>query len=133
MQGDAEILVGHPDSTGPSVMRIRARPGTVVPPHTHPVDEGPFRIHWRDRVGYAAGALIQYEIAGAGGGRRLVEHAQALRGGALSLDVDEQNAAARAFDEALGFVVVGRSLLDGTGRPDPLLHLRRSAPADGTA
>lgn len=38
--GDAEILSGHPDSAGrPFVMRIRELPGTVVPPHTHPVDE----------------------------------------------------------------------------------------------
>jgi hypothetical protein len=153
MRGDAEILFGHPDSVGrPFVMRIRELPGTVVPPHSHPVDEhvtvvsgtwyfgtgerfdstalrrldvgayafapagtmmfaaspdgavvqvhgvGPFRIHWRDgirvldepgaagtfryrkgdevtsprgdgriRQGYASGALIQYEIEGAGG------------------------------------------------------------------
>jgi mannose-6-phosphate isomerase-like protein (cupin superfamily) len=40
MSGDAEILFGHPDSVGrPFVMRIRELPGTVVPPHTHPVDE----------------------------------------------------------------------------------------------
>ena len=39
MSGDAEILFGHPDSSGPFVMRIRELPGTVVPPHTHPVDE----------------------------------------------------------------------------------------------
>jgi len=37
--GDAEILFGHPDSVGPFVMRILEPPGTVVPPHTHPVDE----------------------------------------------------------------------------------------------
>jgi quercetin dioxygenase-like cupin family protein len=39
MAGDVEILSGHPDSAGPFVMRIRELPGTVVPPHTHPVDE----------------------------------------------------------------------------------------------
>lgn len=39
IRGDAEILFGHPDSAGPFVMRIRELPGTVVPPHTHPVDE----------------------------------------------------------------------------------------------
>ncbi|HEU4699555.1 MAG TPA: acetyltransferase [Gemmatimonadales bacterium] len=64
---------------------------------------------------------------GRGGGRRLVAHAQALRGGALELDVNEQNLAARGFYERLGFVVVGRSPLDGTGRPYPLLHMRREA------
>ena len=40
MRGDAEILFGHPDSAGqPFVMRIRELPGTVIPPHSHPVDE----------------------------------------------------------------------------------------------
>lgn len=40
MTGDVEILLGHPDSAGrPFVMRIRELPGTVVPPHSHPVDE----------------------------------------------------------------------------------------------
>jgi putative acetyltransferase len=68
------------------------------------------------------------EASGRGGGRRLVAHAQALRGGALTLDVNEQNPAARAFYERLGFVLVGRSPLDGTGRPFPLLHMRRPAP-----
>lgn len=40
MTGDVEILSGHPDSAGkPFVMRIHELPGTIVPPHTHPVDE----------------------------------------------------------------------------------------------
>ena len=65
---------------------------------------------------------------GAGGGRRLVAHAQALRGGTLSLDVNEQNTAARGFYEALGFEVVGRSETDGAGRPFPLLHMQRLPP-----
>jgi putative acetyltransferase len=60
-----------------------------------------------------------------GCGRRLVAHAQQLRAGALTVDVNEENDAARRFHEALGFVVVGRSPLDETGRPHPLLHLRR--------
>jgi putative acetyltransferase len=62
-----------------------------------------------------------------GYGRRLVQHAQQLRGGPLTVDVNEQNHAARLFYEALGFVVVGRSPLDDTGRPHPVLHLRRQA------
>lgn len=65
---------------------------------------------------------------GAGGGRRLVAHAQALRGGTLSLDVNEQNSDARGFYEALGFKVVGRSDTDGTDRPYPLLHMQRLPP-----
>ena len=66
---------------------------------------------------------------GRGGGRRLVGHAQALRGGALTVDVNEQNPGAVGFYEALGFTVVGRSPLDDGGRPFPLLHLRRRAPS----
>jgi putative acetyltransferase len=68
-----------------------------------------------------------------GYGRRLVAHAQQLRGGALTVDVNEENHAARAFYEALGFVVVGRSPVDETGRPHPLLHLRREARDDDRA
>lgn len=37
--GDVQILLGDPDSSGPFVMRIHELPGTIVPPHTHPVDE----------------------------------------------------------------------------------------------
>jgi hypothetical protein len=53
MGGDVEILHGHPDSAGPFVMRIRELPGTVVPPHSHPVDEHitVVRGTWRFAVG----------------------------------------------------------------------------------
>lgn len=62
-----------------------------------------------------------------GGGRRMVRHAQALYG-ELTVDVNEQNTAARRFYEACGFVVEGRSDLDEQGRPYPLLHMRLAAP-----
>ena len=65
---------------------------------------------------------------GRGGGRRLVSHAQQLRGVALTVDVNEQNVTARGFYEALGFGVVGRSSMDDTGRPYPILHMRREMP-----
>lgn len=67
-----------------------------------------------------------------GGGRRLVRHAQELRGG-LSVDVNEQNPEARRFYEACGFVVEGRSELDDMGRPYPLLHMRLAPPDRGRA
>ena len=57
-----------------------------------------------------------------GWGRRLVEFARQLKG-PLTVDVNEQNPKALLFYQALGFVVVGRSELDSTGRPFPLLHL----------
>jgi putative acetyltransferase len=59
-------------------------------------------------------------------GRMLVQHAQRFQG-ELTLDVNEQNPAARKFYEACGFVVEGRSELDGSGRPYPLLHMRLAA------
>jgi putative acetyltransferase len=67
------------------------------------------------------------EIQHRGAGRRLVRHAQALHG-ELNVDVNEENAAARGFYEACGFVVEGRSELDEQGRPYPLLHMRLAAP-----
>lgn len=40
MAGDVEILYGDPEKPGePFVMRIRELPGTVIPLHSHPVDE----------------------------------------------------------------------------------------------
>ena len=40
MTGDVELLYGNPDVEGqPFVMRIRELPGSVVPPHSHLVDE----------------------------------------------------------------------------------------------
>ena len=43
--------------------------------------------------------------------------------GARRVDVNEQNPAALGFYEHLGFKVVGRSPVDGQGKPFPLLHL----------
>ena len=67
------------------------------------------------------------EFHRSGGGRRLVRFAQALMG-ELTVDVNEQNPTACRFYEACGFVVEGRSELDSTGRPFPLLHMRLAAP-----
>lgn len=40
MPGDVEILYGDPEKAGePFAMRIRELPGTIVPLHSHPVDE----------------------------------------------------------------------------------------------
>lgn len=61
-------------------------------------------------------------------GRRLVDHAR-RNGQALSVSVNEQNAGAVAFYRACGFVTVGRSELDGNGRPYPLLHMWSSTMA----
>lgn len=75
-----------------------------------------------------------------GGGRTLLDHARRLKG-PLTVDVNEQNPEAVRFYQACGFAVVGRSEVDGAGRPFPLLHLRevpagkpalRSSPAGST-
>ncbi|MEW5687120.1 MAG: acetyltransferase [Pseudomonadota bacterium] len=65
---------------------------------------------------------------GAGVGRALVAHAIGLHG-ALTTDVNEQNAQAVGFYERLGFRATGRSPRDDQGRPYPLIHLRRAADA----
>lgn len=58
-----------------------------------------------------------------GAGRRMIDHARSLHS-ELTVDVNEQNADAVAFYQAVGFVVERRSELDDQGRPYPLLHLR---------
>lgn len=58
-----------------------------------------------------------------GTGRRMIDHARTLHS-ELTVDVNEQNADAVAFYQAVGFVVERRSELDDQGRPYPLLHLR---------
>jgi putative acetyltransferase len=63
------------------------------------------------------------EFHGRGVGRLMVRHALSLHS-ELTVDVNEQNAAARRFYEACGFVVEGRSELHEQGRPYPLLHMR---------
>lgn len=66
--------------------------------------------------------FVAPEVFGSGVGRQLL--AYAIRElGARRLDVNEGNPGARGFYEHLGFAVVGRSALDGQGRPFPLLHM----------
>ena len=81
-------------------------------------------------LGYAAavieGLFIDPDHHRLGGGSFLVAHAQSLAIGALSVDVNEQNASALRFYEALDFSVVARSPTDAGGRPFPILHLRRA-------
>jgi len=61
---------------------------------------------------------------GQGHGRQLLAFAAQLRG-PLTLDVNEQNPGAVAFYRKCGFVEVGRSDLDGSGKPFPLIHMAR--------
>jgi len=59
---------------------------------------------------------------GQGVGTRLMRHAIDELG-ATRVDVNEQNPQAVGFYQHLGFLVTGRSRLDGGGRPFPILHL----------
>ncbi|WP_432947638.1 GNAT family N-acetyltransferase [Kribbella sp. CA-253562] len=63
-----------------------------------------------------------------GGGKMLLDHAR-LAFGATSVDVNEQNEQALGFYLHEGCEVVGRSELDSTGRPYPILHLSMAASA----
>jgi putative acetyltransferase len=69
---------------------------------------------------------------GQGAGRRLLDHAISTFG-ATQLDVNEQNEQALGFYLHMGFEVAGRSELDGTGKPYPLLHLCLAGPARGNS
>ncbi len=69
--------------------------------------------------------FLEPEFTGRGGGRRMVQHARRIKG-PLLVDVNEQNHDAIKFYESLGFVVEGRSELDSTGRPFPLIHMRQN-------
>jgi putative acetyltransferase len=80
-------------------------------------------------IGVACGKVEMLFLApsyrGQGGGRRLLRYA-VTRLGARTVDVNEQNEQAVGFYLRMGFEVVGRSELDGTGKPYPLLHLQLS-------
>lgn len=69
---------------------------------------------------------------GQGGGRRLLHYAVTTLS-ATTLDVNEQNNQAVGFYLRMGFEVVGRSALDDTGKPYPLLHLRRTGLTEAAA
>ncbi len=61
---------------------------------------------------------------GQGIGRALIDHAASISSH-LTVDVNEQNEGACAFYTKLGFRRTGRSELDDSGQPFPLLHLAR--------
>ncbi|MGG4142455.1 GNAT family N-acetyltransferase [Paenibacillus algorifonticola] len=67
--------------------------------------------------------FVDPEYHGKGIGSRLIKHAQKLIGNTLQVDVNEQNDGACAFYKRFGFLQIGRSELDSSGKPFPLLHL----------
>lgn len=78
-------------------------------------------------VGVADGRIemlfIAPEARGQGIDTQLLRHAIDQLG-ATAVDVNEQNPRAAGFYLHQGFVVSGRSPLDGQGQPYPLLHLQ---------
>lgn len=72
-----------------------------------------------------AALFLDPSIRRQGGGRRLIEHAERLRG-SLTVEVNEQNPEAVAFYEAMGFRTVERTPLDDAGRPYPILRMAQS-------
>ncbi|RUR34694.1 acetyltransferase [Vreelandella nanhaiensis] len=66
--------------------------------------------------------FIAPHARGQGVGALLASHAIDTQA-ATKVDVNEQNDQAIGFYQHMGFVVVGRSLVDGQGKPYPLLHM----------
>ncbi len=67
--------------------------------------------------------FVEASRRGTGIGAALLGHV-VERYGVKAVDVNEQNPAATGFYLRHGFRIVGRSEVDGQGRPYPLLHLR---------
>lgn len=66
--------------------------------------------------------FVDPAVHGRGFGSALIAHAVSLAPDAL-VDANEQASNALPFYEAKGFVRIGRSELDGDGRPYPIIHL----------
>lgn len=71
--------------------------------------------------------FVRDDARGTGAGSALIAQAKRRRD-ALELDVNEQNPAAREFYRRRGFHELGRSAVDGAGRPFPVFHLRWERP-----
>lgn len=72
------------------------------------------------------GLFVSPDRHGTGIGRRLIEHAAALKG-ALTVEVYAANVGAPEFYRAVGFVEIGRKPQDDEGRPLDLIVMQRAA------
>ncbi|WP_114953754.1 acetyltransferase [Sphingosinicella terrae] len=89
------------------------------------VDADDRPIAFMGATGASLDALfVDPSVHGEGVGTALVEH-HCARHGSVDVDVNEQNAGAVAFYLARGFRRVGRAERDSSGKPYPILHLRR--------
>ncbi|MCR9262975.1 MAG: acetyltransferase [Flavobacteriaceae bacterium] len=66
--------------------------------------------------------FIDPEHRGKGVGKSLLDHAMENLN-VTKVDVNEQNEQAVGFYEHFGFEVIGRSELDSSGKPYPILHM----------
>lgn len=66
--------------------------------------------------------FIHPEHRGKGAGKLLLNHAIHVLH-ANKVDVNEQNEQAVGFYKQMGFIPIGRSELDGLGKPYPILHM----------
>lgn len=78
--------------------------------------------------GHVEALFIDPAHHGKGIGKALIQHALTDCPD-LTVDVYEQNTEALAFYQHVGFEPIGRSEVDSQGRPYPILHLARKAPA----
>jgi putative acetyltransferase len=67
--------------------------------------------------------FVTPESRGQGIGSALCKHAISKMN-VTKVDVNEQNPAAIKFYQHIGFRTIGRSPLDGQGKPFPLLHMK---------
>ena len=73
--------------------------------------------------GHMEALFVDPAYRGTGIGAALVRHALTVHP-KLTTDVNEQNSQAVGFYEKMGFKHIGRSPLDGQGKPYPLIHLK---------
>jgi putative acetyltransferase len=76
--------------------------------------------------GHLEALFVDPDHHGKGIGKALIRNVLAAHPN-LTVDVNEQNPKALRFYEHLGFERIGRSALDGQGRPYPLIHLQHRA------
>ncbi len=90
------------------------------------------RQHISGFAGVAAGKVemlfIHPDQRGQGLGKQLLDYA-VHHLNADELDVNEQNPQALGFYLKQGFEIIGRSEIDGMGKPYPLLHMRLKSAA----